>query len=450
VTENRRTRYTTVDGVDIAYQVLSDGPIDLLLYSGLNIPIDCMDDEPALARFLRRLASFGRLVRFDRRGIGLSDRGSAANPPSTQQWAEDGLAVLDAIGSERAVVIAPYLCAPYGLALAAMAPDRVDGLVVIQGAARWTAARDYPLGIGPDFSAKIMDLTTEPDATERGLDSIGMIAPGMANSAAFRDWFDRAGNLAASPSMAKAILAGHGAVDVRHLLPTIETRTLVMARTDNPAPGCGPDLSQYVADHLPNATFVGLPGADTLYWLGDQGRLLDEIEEFITGVRGGTGIERALVTVLFTDIVGSTTLAASLGDDDWRNLLERHDQIVRTQIGRFRGTEVKNAGDGFLATFDSPSRAIECARAIRADVANLDLEIRAGIHTGEVEVRGDDIAGLGVHIGARIAALAGAGEILVSGGIPVLVAGSATTFTDRGIHELKGLPGVWQVWAVDG
>ncbi|MBV9869089.1 MAG: alpha/beta hydrolase, partial [Frankiaceae bacterium] len=213
--ENRRTRYATVDGADIAYQILSDGPIDLLLYSGLNIPIDCMDDEPAMARFLRRLASFGRLVRFDRRGIGLSDRGSAANPPSTQQWAEDGLAVLDAIGSERAVVIAPYLCAPGGVTLTAMAPDRVDGLILIQGAARWTAEHDYPEGIPLDFGARIIELTTETDAIDRGYDTIAMIAPGMAADTAFRDWFDRSGNLAASPSMAKAMLAGHGLVDVR-------------------------------------------------------------------------------------------------------------------------------------------------------------------------------------------------------------------------------------------
>jgi class 3 adenylate cyclase len=250
--------------------------------------------------------------------------------------------------------------------------------------------------------------------------------------------------------MAKAILAGHAGVDVRDLLPSIDTRTLVICRNGNDTPGAGPELSRYLADHLPNSRLVELPGADVLYWVGDSGPMLDEIEEFITGVRGGTGIERVLTTVLFTDIVESTTRAAELGDDGWRNLLEHHDHLVRVQLGRFRGVEVKNAGDGFLATFDSPSRAIECARAIRTGLANLDLTVRSGIHTGEVEVRGDDIAGIGVHIGARIAGLARSGEILVSGGIPVLVAGSATTFTDNGIHELKGLPGVWQVWAVDG
>jgi class 3 adenylate cyclase/pimeloyl-ACP methyl ester carboxylesterase len=445
-----RTRYAKCDGVDIAYQVLSDGPIDLLLYSGLSIPIDCMDQEPALARYLRRLASFGRLIRFDRRGIGLSDRGSTADPPTHERWAADGLAVLDAVGSERAVVIAPYLTAPDGLILAARAPERVDGLILIQGAARWMADTDYPHGISWDWGNHLSELSTEPDAVERGMDTLGMIAPQQASNAAFREWFDRAGNLAASPSMARLILGLSGTVDVRALLPGIQTRSLVICRTDNTMPGGGPENSRYLAAHLPHATLVELPGDDVLYWLGDAGPMLDEIEEFITGVRGGSGIERVLTTMLFTDIVGSTGHAARLGDNGWRNLLEHHDRVVRLELARFRGREVKNAGDGFLAIFDGPSRAIECARSVRTRLRELDLEVRAGIHTGEVEVRGDDIAGMGVHVGARVAATAGPGEILVSSGVPVLVSGSATTFTDRGERELKGVPGRWRLYSVDG
>jgi class 3 adenylate cyclase len=447
--EGTRTRYTSCDGVDIAYQVLGDGPVDLLLFSGVSIPIDCMDEEPALARYLRRLASFGRLIRFDRRGTGLSERGTAANPPTKEQWAQDGLAVLDAAGCDRAIVIAPYLSSSEGLVLASIAPTRVEGLIIIDGSARWLAADDYPHGIPLDLGRRIQDLTTETDAVDRGMDSIAMIAPSMTDNAAFRDWFDRSGNLAASPSMARAILNEHGFADIRPILPTISSRTLVICRTDNQTPGLGPGHSRYLAENIPDARLVELPGADGLYWLGDSSAMLDEIEEFITGVRGGAGTERILGTVLFTDIVGSTTLAAEMGDREWRDLLERHDQLVRLEVARFRGREVKNAGDGFLVTFDNPSRAIECARSIRSRTRAIDLTVRAGIHTGEIELRGDDIAGLGVHIGARVAATAGPGEILVSSAIPLLVAGSATTFTDRGEHELKGVPGAWRLYAVD-
>ena len=447
--EHARTRYANCRGVDIAYQVIGDGPVDLLLYTGLSVPIDMMDEEPGLARFLRRLASFGRLIRFDRNGIGLSDRGSHTDPPTPERGAQDGLAVLDDLGSVSAVVIAPYQNAAEGLLLAAMAPDRVAGLVLINGVPKFLKTEDYPHGIdllnAPDFARMV-----DPDAVERGLDVLNMLGPSVADDAVFRDWFDRAGNLAATPAMALAILEQIALIDVRDVLPTVETRTLVIARTDNPLYWLGPGHSRYLAEHLPQAELLELSGPDMLFWVGDNGPMLDEIEEFVTGVRGGTGIERSLRTMMFTDIVGSTSLAAQLGDDGWRNRLERHDQIVRAQLARFRGFEVDTSGDGFFATFDGPGRAIDCARSIRAALAPAKLQVRVGIHTGEVELRGGELAGLAVHIGARIGALAEADEILVSATIPLLTAGSAVRFADRGEHDLKGVPGLWHLYAVEG
>lgn len=448
MTEHARTRYASSGGADIAYQVMGDGPIDLLLYTGLSVPIEMMDEEPGLARFLRRLASFGRLIRFDRHGIGLSDRGSPLDPPTAQRAAEDGLAILDDLGSTSAVAIAPYQAAPEGILLAAMAPDRVAGLILINGVPMFLKGDDYPYGIdlanAPDFARMV-----EPDAVEQGVDVLSMLGPSVAGNEAFREWFDRAGNLAATPSMARAILAQMAVTDVRKVLPEITTRTLVIARTDNPLDWLGPGHSRYLAEHLPNAELLELPGADMLFWVGDNGPMLDEIEEFVTGVRGGAGVERSLCTMMFTDIVGSTSLAAELGDDEWRNRLERHDHIVRAQLARFRGREVNTAGDGFLATFDSPGRAIACARSIREALVPAKLHVRAGIHTGEVELRGGDIAGLAVHVGARIGALAGADEILVSAAIPLLTAGTGVSFVDRGEHALKGVPGRWHLYAVE-
>lgn len=447
--EHARTRYASSRGVDIAYQAIGDGPVDLLLFTGLSVPIEVMDEEPGLARFLRRLGSFGRLIRFDRQGIGLSDRGSALDPPTPQRAAEDGLAILDHLGSTSAIVIAPYQAAPEGILLAAMAPERVAGLILINGVPMFLRTDDYPHGIdlvdAPDFARMV-----EPDAVDQGVDVLGMLGPSVASNEAFRDWFDRAGNLAATPSMARAILNQMAVTDVRGVLPQVEARTLVITRTDNPLAWLGPGHSRYMAENIPHAELVELPGPDMLFWVGDTRQMLDEIEEFVTGVRGGAGIERSLCTMLFTDIVGSTVLAAELGDDEWRNRLERHDQIVRAQLARFRGREVSTAGDGFLSTFDSPGLAIACAQSIRTALASANLKVRAGIHTGEVEVRGDDIAGLAVHIGARVGALAEADEILVSAAIPLLTAGTGVSFVDRGEHELKGVPGKWQLFAVEG
>jgi class 3 adenylate cyclase len=445
-----KTRYAHGGEVDIAYQVLGEGPIDVLLFTGLLIPIECMDEEPSMARFQRRLATFGRLIRFDQRGVGLSDRGSPSAAPTGEDWVHDALSVLDAAGSQTSVIVAPYLAAAEGIALAAMYPERVAKLVIVNGSARLMAGADYPYGLTPDVLASLVRPLIEPDAVEHGVDMLAMIAPSVAGDPAFRAWFDRAGNLGATPAMALAHWAEVFANDVRRLLPQIRVPTLVIHRENISAPLLEVGHGRFLGEQIPDATYVELPGADALYWVGDSRELLDEIEEFVTGVRGGFGTERILTTILFTDIVGSTDRAAQLGDGRWRDLLDRHDQSVRTQIARFRGREVNTVGDGFVAIFDSPSRAIECAQAIRNSLEALHLDVRAGIHTGEIEVRGSDIAGLAVHIGARVSGNAGPGEVIVSGAVPPLLAGSGFEFEDRGEHQLKGVPGVWRIHAVMG
>ena len=441
-----RTQYTQASGVDIAYQVVGDGPVDILLHTGSLIPVSCMDDEPSLARFHRRLASFGRLVRFDRRGVGLSDRGSASQPPTSWEWVADGIAVLDAIGSAQAAIVAPFTSASEGIRTAAAHADRVSHLVIINGSARGLWAPDYTFGVPQEFVDAVIEAVTSSDAMDQGHNNLALMAPSMAEDAPFRAWWDRAGNLGATPAMARAILTSMLADDTRELLPSISAPTLVLHRGEITT--AVPEHGRFLAAHIPGATYVEIPGQDIFYWVGDTRRMLDEIEEFLTGSRSDIGAERVLATVLFTDIVGSTQMAATMGDSSWRNLLDRHDHAVRQQLARFRGTEVVTVGDGFFARFDSPGRGIECALAIRQALGALGIDVRAGLHTGEIELRDADVAGMAVHIGARVSALAGAGEVLVSSSVPPLVSGSAFAFTDRGEHELKGVPGTWRVFAV--
>lgn len=442
-----RTQYANAGDVEIAYQVLSEGSVDLLLYPGWTIPIDYMDEDPSMARFQRQLASFGRLIRFDPRGMGLSDRRALLDPPTLEQWAQDGLAVLDAVGSEQAVVVAPYGHSLVGITLAAQHPERVASLITLNGTARTRWDPDYPAGAPEEFFAATERDGAAPDAVERGFDILSLLGPSVANDPAFRLWWDRAGNLGATPAMSRAMWHVVIEADVRHLLPTITVPTLILGVSSgffSAAHG------RYLAEHIQGSTYVELVGSDTLYWVGDVGPMLDEIEEFVTGVRGGADTERVLATVLFTDIVDSTDRAARIGDRQWRDLLDRHDQSVRSEIERFRGREIKTLGDGFVATFESPRRAIECALAIRRSMDALNLRLRAGIHTGEVEVRGDDVAGLTVHIASRVSALASPGEVLASSTVKDLVVGSNIEFAMRGDHELKGVPGTWRLFAVGG
>ncbi|UMB69397.1 adenylate/guanylate cyclase domain-containing protein [Mycobacterium paraterrae] len=440
-----RTRYASCSEVDIAYQTLGDGPTDVLVLPGPSIPIDTIDAEPSMYRFHRRLASFSRVIRLDQRGVGMSSRVSQ-DVIGPEFWAKDAIAVMDAIGCERATVFAPGFASMTGLILAADYPERVSNLVIVNGAARTLRADDYPMGF-----EIVEDLYTtvamEPDAVDQGFDMLGFIAPSMVDNHAFRSWWDMAGNRAAPPSMARAIILTVRRSDVRDTLPRITAPTLVVHRTD--CDFCPVDNGRYIAERIAGAQFVELPGADALYWVGDTAPMLDEIEEFVTGVRGTYSAERVLTTIMFTDIVGSTQRAAQLGDARWRDLLDNHDTMVRHELERFGGFEVNTAGDGFVASFPSPSAAIACADSLIEAIRVLGIEIRVGIHAGEVEVRGDDVAGMAVHIGARVAALAGPSEVLVSSTVRDIVTGSRYRFADRGDHDLKGVPGQWRLCALE-
>lgn len=413
---------------------------------GPLIPIDCVDLEPSMYRFHRRLASFCRVIRFDQRGIGLSSRVPSLDMLGPESWAQDALAVMNAVGCEKATIFAPGFTSLAGLVLAADHSDRVNSLVIANGAARTLRGPDYPIGAELDAAERFTSVGMEPDAVEQGFDMLGIIAPSVAHDDAFRSWWDMAGNRAASPSMARAFINKVREGDVRDRLPRVAVPTLIVHR-DNPA--FSPvEHAHYLAERIAGSRLVELPGQDSLYWVGDTGPMLDEIEEFITGVRGGSDAERLLTTIMFTDIVGSTERAAALGDHRWRDLLDNHDRIVRHELQRFGGREVNTAGDGFVATFTSPSAAIACADAIVDAVRVLGIEVRVGIHAGEVEVRGADVAGMAVHIGARVAALARPSEVLVSSTLRDIVTGSRHRFGDRGETALKGVPGYWRLYAL--
>lgn len=440
-----RTRYAKCGGLDIAYQVIGEGPIDLLVVPGPSIPVDTVDAEPSMYRFHRRLASFSRLIRFDHRGVGLSSRVPTPDVLGPKPWAEDAIAVMDAVGSEQATIFVSGFTATTALVLAAHHPERVRSLVIVDGSARALYAPDYPVGLDVNTADPFLTIGTEPDAVERGFDVLRLLAPSVAHDDAFRSWWDLAGNRAASPSTARDFITAVRNSDARESLDHISAPTLILHRV-----GCRfvpVAHGRYLAEHIAGSHFIELPGSDALYWVGDTAALLDEVEEFITGVRGFLA-ERVLTTIMFTDIVGSTQRAATLGDDRWRDLLDNHDNLVRHEIQRFGGREVNTAGDGFVATFTSPSAAIACADAIVDAVRVLGIEVRVGIHAGEVEVRGADITGLAVHIGARVLALAGPSEVLVSSTVRDIVTGSKRRFAERGEHELRGVPDRWRLYVL--
>ena len=444
--QSPRTRYASCGDIDIAYQVFGDGPSDLVMLSGPFVPIDSIDAEPFMYRFHRRLASFSRVIRFDHRGTGLSSRVPSMDAVGPAFWAADALAVMDAVGCEQATVFAPSFSAMTGVVLAADFPERVRSLVIVNGTPRMVRAPDYPVGADVEAANPFMTVALEQDAMEQGFDTLRFVARTVADDDAFRSWWDLAGNRAASPSMARALTRVIAAADVRDALPRISAPTLILHRKDAIFVPVG--QGRYLAEHISDSHYVELPGADSLYWVGDTASMLEEIEEFVTGMRGGSDAERVLTTIVFTDIVGSTQQAAVLGDDRWHALLDNHDNVVRHQLQRFGGREVNTVGDGFVAIFTSPSIAIDCADAIVDAVRPLGIEVRVGMHAGEVEVRGDDIAGMAVHIGARVCALAEPSEVLVSSTVREIVTGSRRVFTERGEYDLKGVPGRWRVHAL--
>ena len=450
VIEPPESQYTkTADGVHIAYQVVGSGPLDLVLIAnegGGHVELEW--EISFSAKVFRRLASFSRLIRFDHRGTGMSDPIGRSEQPSLEARAEEMLVVLDAVGSERAAVVANGVGGLLAIFFAASYPNRTASLVLDGCWARLARASDYPWGVPSDVLEKALSRVEEARLGGNSIELAGLryTAPNAARDPEFMAMWRRFYRHATSPAGLRAEMELSVYSDVRPFLSAIQAPTLVLYRSGDPF--IRKPHAVFLAEHIPGAKLVELAGQDNVIFLGDSNADLDEIEEFLTGIRPQPVTDRVLATVLFTDIVGSTERAAQLGDRKWRELLDAHDRVVRRQLERFRGREVKTTGDGFHATFDGPGRAIECACAIRDAVGALGLDVRAGLHTGEIEVRGDDVAGLAVHIGARVAALAGPSEVLVSATLPALVAGSGITFEDRGEHELKGVPGVWKLYSV--
>lgn len=444
-TEPPETRYARSGEHSIAYQVTGEGELDLVYVPGLASHLELFWEQPAYSRFLHRLASFSRLILMDRLGTGLSDRLPANEVSTYEQRMDDIRAVMDAVGSERASLLGWSEGAPLCATFAATYPQRSMALVMYGGMARLVAADDYPWGLPEQVMDEFID--NVPVAWGQDEELLRLWAPSVADQPEPRRWFARFGRLAASPGAATALFTMLRALDIRDVLPTIRVPTLIVHRDNDTLIRI--EHSRYMAERIPNAKLVELPGQDHLWWFGDQDAIVDEVEEFLTGTRQVPEPDRVLATVLFTDIVGSTERAAELGDARWREVLERHGTLVRRELERHRGRQVKTTGDGVLATFDGPARGIRCAQAIANAVQTLGIEIRAGLHTGECEVMNGDVGGIAVHTGARVSAEAGPGEVLVSSTVKDLVAGSGIEFEDRGSRELKGVPGEWRLYAVN-
>ena len=436
--KRRDVQYARNGDVNIAYQVVGDGPRDLVLVSGFVSHLELDWEDRQSARFLERLASFSRLIRFDKRGTGLSDRPGGL--PDLETRMDDVRAVMDAVGSERAAIFGYSEGGPMSVLFSATYPSRTTALVLYGTyAKRRDPTEEYPWA--PTREERL-HYAEEIEAAWAGEADMRRLAPSSDEAEAA--WWARRARAAASPGAARDLILMNSQIDVRNILPTVTVPTLVLHRTGDSDSQV--EEGRYIAEHIPGARFVELPGDDHVPWV-DAEQTLAEIEEFLTGVRPLPEPNRVLMTLLFTDIVGSTERARALGDRRWRDLLDEHHAVVRRELARFRGREVDTAGDGFFATFDGPARAVRAAQAIRDGVRPLGLEIRAGVHTGECELAGDAVRGIAVHTAARIPAQAGAGEVLVSSTVRDLVAGSGLEFDDRGIAELKGV-GEWRLFAV--
>jgi class 3 adenylate cyclase len=446
-----QTQYALRGDVHVGYQVWGAEPgpdvVDVLEFnSGLMISIDETVDEPNWRRYTERVAAFSRLIRFDAGGLGLSDPLPTGTDPSIEGWGRDALAVMDAARCDRVVILASAGGAMPALWLAATYPERVISLVIVNGTARVGHAEDYGFGASDEEVAAGSGI--EGSITEDGIPrDIAIFAPSLAHRVGFREWWGRAARRGASPATAMAFNLVTFSADVRWCLPSITCPTLVFARLDSYAQLS--EHSRYLSEHIIGARLITHTGPDILPWAGEFDSIVDEMEEFVTGTRGAPAATRLLVTVLFTDIVDSTARAAAAGDSQWRAVLDEFEVNVRRLLERHDGALVKTTGDGVLARFAAPTQAVRCAAAMVEAARAAGLELRAGLHAGEVEIRGDDIGGLAVHIAARVTAMAGAGDVLVTGTVRDLVVGSGMVFSDRGRHTLKGVPEEWQVLAVE-
>jgi class 3 adenylate cyclase/alpha-beta hydrolase superfamily lysophospholipase len=433
------TRYARSGDVHIAYQVVGDGPIDLVWVPGWISNIDLYWEEPTVASYFERLASFSRLILFDRRGTGVSD--PVARAPTLEEQMDDVVAVMNAAGSEKAGLYAQLEGGAMAVMFAATHPERTRALILYEAMPRMAWAPDYDWAMRPEQREAILARPWGDGSRITGL------APSAAANPRLRRWFARLERGAASPATAAQLVMMNAQVDVRAVLPQVQAPTLVLHR----ARDTFVDIrhSRYLAEHIPGARFVELPGSEVISFGEDNGSLIEEVEELLTGTRTAKEPQRVLATVMFGDIVGSTERAAELGDRRWRELLGSFSEAYGQELRRFRGRTVKALGDGVLATFDGPARAIMCAEAVRGVAkSEFGLELRAAMHAGEVEVIGDDIGGIAVHIAARILGCAGPGELVVSGTVKDLVVGSGIEFEDRGEHDLRGVPGPWHLWKV--
>lgn len=438
------TQYVKSGDLHIAYQVVGEGPRDLVFVPGWVSNVELVWEEPRQSAFLQRLASFARLILFDKRGTGLSDPVPVDRPPTLEDRIDDVTAVMDAVDSGRAALFGFSEGGAMSALFGATYPDRTSALVLWGSTPRIAWADDWPWGITrAEGMAQLRSLETGRFGELFGVE---FFVPSAANDPEFQRWWARTGRLSASPAMYIALMKANGATDVRSVLPTIRVPTLVLHRTDDAVVDVR--SSRYMAERIPGARYVEFPGRDHWPWIGDAEQALGEIQQFLTGVRPPPPLDRFLAAVLFTDIVDSTVKADELGDRRWSELLDAHDAFSRRQLARHGGTWVKSTGDGILATFDGPARAVAGAVALLEDARNLGLELRAGLHIGEIAKRGEDVVGMAVHIAARVSALAAPGEVLVTSTIRDLVAGSGIRFKDRGVRQLKSVPGEWQLLAV--
>ncbi len=437
-----QTRYARSGKVNIAYQVTGEGPLDLVYVPGWVSHVELRWEEPDHARFLHRLASFSRLITFDKRGTGLSDRVPDDQLPTLETRMDDLRAVMDAVGSKRAALFGYSEGGNMCMLFAATHPERTVALVTYSCFAKRIWSPDYPWAPTPEARAKEYEQVEREWGNEMDL---AHYIPSKMHDREFARRLATYYRNAASPSAAVALLRMNTQIDVRHVLPTIGVPTLVLHRTGDLDVNI--EEARWLASQIPGARFVELQGDDHMPWAGDQDSILEEVQEFLTGIRSSRDIDRVLATVLFTDIVNSTEHMARVGDKAWNEWLDRHHAVVRRELASFRGREINVAGDGFFATFDGPARGVHCALGIQQGAHRIGLDIRAGLHTGEVELHDDTVAGIAVHIGARVAGIANAGETLVSSTVKDLVSGSGLHFEDRGAHALKGVPGEWRLYA---
>ena len=438
------TRYVTVGAAEVAYQVLGDGPIDLVYHHGF-CHLDLQWDVRAEAAFNSQLASFARLVLFDRRGTGASQRGIGDRVPTWEEWIEDLGGVLDAVGSDSAAIFAEAEAGATAILFAAAHPERVRALVLGNTAARYAFAPDYSIGLGEaELDLLVSGITEGWGSTEQWTEGLRLAFPGLAQDEPDVRALARLCRAAATPGEARKLFTYvYERLDVRPMLSLLQVPTLVIHNGGANRAA----FARYLVDHIANARIAEVPGEDYLFFGGRHESVISEVAGFLIGERPATDVDRILTTVLFTDIVDSTTVAAQLGDQRWRALLDAHDRLVRERLRLFRGEEVKTTGDGFLARFDGPARAVRCALAIANDARELGIQIRCGLHTGECELRDGDIAGFAVHVAARVSSFAGPDEVFVSRTVADLVAGSGLKFDDRGEHILKGVPGEWRLLA---